>query len=381
MKIGIDCRMLGPEQGGLGRYVEQLVFQLSQTDFINQYVLFVRPQNVAAVKIGNPKFQYTKVVADLPWYGWREQIFFKKIITREKVDLMHFPHWNVPLGFNEQFVVTIHDLLLLEYPTRAASTLGPISYWFKNKMYKKVLKHAASQAAHILTTSEFTKQDIVKKLGIEPAKLTVTYQAPFLPQSEPAYAKVELQRGKWGVTKPYVLYVGVAYPHKNLEKLIDAWALVSYQTGQAYQLVLAGKNNYFYEQLKAKVRENQYPDIIFTDFIADEFLSGLYSGARLFVYPSLYEGFGLPPLEAWVCGLPVAASNQSCLPEVLVAGAFYFDPKSVEDMTTIITQALTDEPARTEIIRQSLLEIKRFSWESLVVKTLAVYNQSRAQAK
>lgn len=377
MKIGIDCRMLGPEQGGLGRYVEQLVFHLSQTDFINQYVLFVRPQNAAAVKIGNPKFQYTTVMADLPWYGWREQIFLKKIITREKVDLMHFPHWNVPLSYNEPFVVTIHDLLLLEYPTRAASTLGPISYWFKNKMYKKVLRHAANQAAHILTTSEFTKQDIVKKLGIEPNKLTVTYQAPFL--VKPGGQKISLE--KWGITKPYVLYVGVAYPHKNLEKLVEAWALVSQKTDQAYQLILVGKNNYFYEQLKIKVKENQYLNIIFTDFIPDVFLPELYTRARLFVYPSLYEGFGLPPLEAWVCGLPVAASNQSCLPEVLGTGAFYFDPNSAANMAEIMVQALENDQARAEVIKQAIQEIKRFSWENLTTQTLRVYKQSRAQAE
>lgn len=355
--------MLGSKQGGLGRYVEQLIFHLSLIDHDNEYVLFLRRENWDAVKVGDEKFKFTKVLADISWYGWQEQFLFSRLIRKAGVDVMHFPHWNVPLLFCGRFVVTIHDLLLLHYPTRAASRLGPIGYWFKNAAYRCVLKHAVKSARHILTTSEFTKQDIHKTLGVSLDKMTVTYQAPGQPQSL-------LSRNG---TKHYVLYVGVAYPHKNLDRLVEAWKIVQVKTNDKYQLILVGTKNYFYDRLEKKIDDEKIANVMLTGFVTDEDLSGLYRDARLYVFPSLYEGFGLPPLEAWTHNVPVAASNRTCMPEILGEGALYFDPESVEQMADAIIQGLTNEDVRSTLRENARIELQRYSGLDLAKQTLSVY--------
>lgn len=367
MKIGIDCRMLGPEQGGLGRYLEQLVYQLSLIDHTNEYVLFLRTTNFGAVKIGNEKFKYKKVLADIRWYGWKEQIEMPKILKREKLDLMHFPHWNIPIMYRDPFVVTIHDLIMYHYPRAEATTLGAIQYFIKEFVSRLVIRSAARRAKHILTTSEFTAQDIQKELAVKADRITVTYQAATIQKS------TEILSNLKGVTKPFVLYVGVAYPHKNLDRLVEAWPLIQAQTKSAYQLVLVGRENYFYKKLKTKVQTAGLTDIVFTDFVQDNELTHWYAKASLFVFPSLYEGFGLPPLEAWAHNVPVVAAKASCLPEILGTGALYFDPLSVEDMAKTLVHGLSDTETRAQIQRSATIEQKKYSWESCAQKTLGVY--------
>ncbi len=368
MKIGIDCRMLGPEQGGLGRYLEQLVYHLSLIDHTNEYVLFLRTVNFDAVKIGNEQFKYKKILADITWYGWKEQLYFPGIIKKAGVDLMHFPHWNFPVLYGGPFVATIHDLIMYHYPRAEATTLGPIAYFVKEKVSRFVTAQCIRRAKKVLVTSEFTATDIQKQFDIASEKMIVTYQAAVLPleskQTTSGFAKV---------TKPYILYVGSAYPHKNLNRLVEAWSLVQTQTNQQYQLVLIGKENFFYKKLKAKVEDLGLSDIVFTDFAQDAELGEWYAKASLFVFPSLYEGFGLPPLEAWTYNVPVAAAKASCLPEVLGTGALYFDPESVENMADTLVQGLTNTTLRAHVQYGASIEQKKYSWENCAQKTLAVY--------
>lgn len=369
MKIGIDCRMLGPEQGGLGRYLEQLVYHLSLIDHKNEYVLFLRKVNFESVHIGSSKFKYTKIVADIPWYGIKEQLVLPGIIKKSQIDLMHWPHWNFPLWYRGPLVVTIHDLIMYHYPRAEATTLGPLYYWIKEKISRVVIKKIIHQAAHILTTSEFTSQDIQTEFAISAKNITVTYQAATLP----VYTKDVNITTLPGVSKPYVLYVGAAYPHKNLERLIEAWPHVQKATNHAYQLVLIGRTNYFYKKLQDKVVARGLTDIVFTGFVQDSELPKWYAGARLFVFPSLYEGFGLPPLEAWTQAVPVLAAKASCLPEILRTGALYFDPNSVTSLVDSMILGLDNNTLRAHVLYCASLEQKKYSWESCAQKTLAVY--------
>ncbi len=378
MHIGIDARLYGPEQGGLGRYIEQLILHLEQIPTTDTFSIFLRSENWEAYQPKNKNFR--KVMADIPWYGWKEQVLLPKIFEREHVDIMHFPHWNIPLYYNQPFVVTIHDLLLLHFPTRAASTLGPVTYWFKQYMYKKVLRHAAQHAEHILATSEFTKQDIHHTLDIALKKITVTYQAAFL-KKEKGSAALQTTPVKWlerlGITKPYLLYVGVAYPHKNLDGLLTAWEIFCAKYGNNYQLVLAGKHNYFYKKLLANQRASKNENKpIFTGFVSDTELETLYKGAALYVFPSFYEGFGLPPLEAMSYNLPIAASNASCLPEILGEAAVYFDPHQPTEMAAVFFKTLTDQAMRHALIAAGQKRYPRFSWKKLAEKTAETYRAS-----
>jgi len=391
MKIGIDARVFGPKQGGLGRYIEQLVLNLEKIDHAiayaktttpqttNEYVIFLRKENFNEYEPTAPNFK--KVLADVPWYGWREQILLPRILKKEKADLMHFPHWNVPLFYRRPFVVTIHDLLLLHYPTRAASTLGPLSYFFKNTAYRLVLNSAVRHAQHILTPCEFVKGDIVKTLNIKAEKISVTLLAP----------PTNLKSSNFNntpppslPTQPYILYVGVAFPHKNLLGLIRAWKIFNEKFDNSYRLVLVGNENYFYRQLKNHPLVKELSAIggpasggknkpIFTGFVPDSQLAHFYQNASLYAFPSLYEGFGLPPLEAMQYDLPVVSSNATCLPEILQDAALYFNPIDPVDMATKINTALTDENLRQNLKNNGQKLLKKYSWQTTAEQTLQIY--------
>jgi len=373
MKIGIDARMLGPKQGGLGRYIQQLVAHLEKIDNKNEYFIFLRRDNWEEYQPTNQNFK--KVLADIGWYGWKEQFIFPGIIKKQQLDLMHFPHWNVPIFYNDNFVVTIHDLLLLHFPTHRASTLGPMSYWLKNKLFRLTLSHAVNKAKKIITISEFTKQDIEQTLHIKKEKITTTYLSPFSQKldSEPPFSVYQ----KYEINKPYWLYVGVAYPHKNLEKLVDAWEIFCQQHGHTYHLVLSGKKNYFYNQLEKYIENKKIKDIILTDFVPDDELPELYRNASLYVFPSLYEGFGLPPLEAMQYDLPVIASNRTCLPEILEEAAVYFNPDDPHAITTAANLVIKDRDTRAKLIDQGQKILQKYSWLRTAEQTLEIYESAK----
>jgi glycosyltransferase involved in cell wall biosynthesis len=189
----------------------------------------------------------------------------------------------------------------------------------------------------------------------------------------PPAATVDVKT-KYHITKPYALYVGVAYPHKNLSGLIKAWDIFVKKYGNDYQLVLGGKFNYFYHQLQNDPLTKKLGDsIILTDFIPDADLGPLYQNAALYVFPSLYEGFGLPPLEAMVYQLPVASSNLTCLPEILQDAAAYFDPKNYPQMADVIHRAFTDQNLRSRLIAAGQKVIHNYSWQNTAKITWDIY--------
>lgn len=372
MRIGIDARMLGKGYG-IGRYIEQLILHLIEIDRENQYVLFIKDVRTYE------RYEITKkckiVLANIPWYSWAEQVKFKKIIKKEKIDLMHFPHWNVPLLYNDPFVVTIHDLIMFHYPRPEATTLGSIKFWLKDKIHRLVLRHAVKKAKKIIAVSEFTKRDVAKTLSVPEDKIQVIYQAPFGNEYKVESIKYKVLE-KYGIDKPYILYVGAAYPHKNLEGLLKAWQLFGKKYGEDYQLVLAGKEDYFYNRLKTNKLISQLTNKpIFTGFVSDDELEALYSQADLYIFPSLFEGFGLPALEALAHCLPVASSNRTSLPEILGEAALYFDPENIEQMADVIYVGLTNEDIRFELKNNARDELKRYSLEKMAGEISALYKR------
>lgn len=363
MKIGIDCRMMS-SNFGIGRYVQQLVKYLLEIDQENQYVLFVNSANYDECEIAN-NTNIKKVIADIPWYSWQEQTKFKKIIDQEKVDLMHFPHWNIPLLYNKPFVVTIHDLIMYHYARPEATTRGRIMFWIKDKVHRIVVKRAVKKAKKIIVTSEFTKQDVRNTLKAPFEKMSVTYQAPFELKIEDLRFKNEV------IDKPYVMCVGSAYPHKNLEGLLKAWQIFKEKYNTDYKLILVGRSSYFYNNLKSKILNLK--SVVHLDNVSDDELINLYQNASLYVFPSLYEGFGLPPLEAMQNGAVVASSNRSCLPEVLGEAAIYFDPENYEQMAEVIYNGLTNENTRFELKNSAQNLLKTYSWSKLAKETLNIY--------
>ena len=376
MRIGIDARFFGTVRKGLGRYTQKLVENLEKVDGNNsasltdrQYFIFLRRENWDEYQPKNKNF--TKVLADVPWYSLREQIFLPRIFKKYQLDLLHSPHFNVPIFYKGKFVVTIHDLILLHYPTRRASTLSPLIYLLKKLAYHTVIKHAINKSKMIIAVSNHTKNDIRKYFGISEKKIRTTYEAVGIIGAQPDLPTKNVLE-KYGIMKPYLLYVGNAYPHKNLERLVLVFREFS-KKHPHLNLVFVGKEDYFYKTLKKFVQENRVKRVIFADYIPDCDMPIVYREALLYIFPSLYEGFGLPPLEAMARGLPVASSNASCLPEILGDAAVYFDPEGMAQMSETIERAIADGELRKELITKGREQIKKYSWEKMARETLEVY--------
>jgi glycosyltransferase involved in cell wall biosynthesis len=369
MRIGIDARFFGSIGKGLGRYTQKLIENIEALDDQNQYFVFLRKENWEEYQPRNKNFQ--KVLADIPWYGLREQFQFPKIIKKHKLDLMHFPHFNVPVFYKGKFVVTIHDLILLHHSTKRASTLSPFFYFFKKTAYNFVIRRAVRKSEKIIAVSKHTKGDIEKYFGTPSEKIIVTYEAIDASQkalSEPGEKILK----KYGIMKPYLLYVGNAYPHKNLERLVLVFREIRKKHPHLH-LVFVGKEDYFYRRLKKFVSDNFAKNVIFADYVPDDHLGIVYRDALLYVFPSLYEGFGLPPLEAMARNIPVASSSASCLPEILGEAAAYFDPKAMSEMAETIEKAIVDGELRRELMEKGQEQIKKYSWKKMARETLNIY--------
>ncbi len=397
MIIGIDARFYGGALAkGLGRYTEELIDHLLDADTTNRYVFFMQPEGVA---LWNTKIAQRPdvaqrveiVLAPYRWYTLKEQIEMPKLFRKHAVDLMHFPHFNVPLFYRRPFVVTIHDLIILHFPTKRASTLGPLVYAVKQFMAKRVLSHAAKNAEHVITVSEFSKKDICQYFHIPESRVSVTYESAH----EYSFAGVDVveteeeQRAqdiavaqRYGISGSYVLYVGNAYPHKNVEQLITVAHIAKEQARDDVQFVLVGKKDYFYERIEKMIQEYGVEDSVhMVGYVPDEDLGALYRCAAAYIFPSLYEGFGLPPLEAMQYGTPVICSTSSCLPEIVGDAAYPIDPSSPSGILQAIEEVCHREDVRDQLIAKGYARLKQFSWKRMAIQTLDIYNQYGPKTK
>lgn len=367
MNIGIDARFYGTLGKGLGRYTSELIRHLETVDSKNTYVIFLRRENFDEYAPKNPRF--TKALAEFPWYTWREQLLYPLWLRRYKLDLMHFPHFNVPMLYRRPFVVTVHDLILREHPTTRATTLGPVAYRLKYLAYRAVIRRALAAARTIITVSRFTKNEIEHKYPFcRNKKVAVTYEA--------CADRFRNSGVRTPAGAPYALYVGNAYPHKNLERLIEAFAAFR-KKNPDYALVLVGAKDYFYERLEAEARKkNMAEGVTFFGQASDDELDKLYAGAAFYVFPSMHEGFGLPPLEAMCKDVPVASSSAGSMPEILKDAACYFDPRDTNAIASALEKIAGDAMLRRSLVAKGKERAAAFSWRRCAEETLAVYQES-----
>ncbi len=385
-RIGIDARFYGPLGKGLGRYTQEIVDGVIALDHESEYVIFLSRENFDDFVPANPRVR--KVLADVRWYTLAEQFVMPRLISAERLDLIHFPHFNVPVRCPVPFVVTIHDLILTKFPTRRASTLGPLLYALKNFSYRYVISRAVNKARRIIAVSEFTKNDIAQQFGISPDRISMIYEGVSKLDSavDSAFAAKlapeEVLSG-YCILEPYLLYVGNAYPHKNLEALIRVF-LRLYERQPSLKLVLVGRDDYFYSRLKeyaASLKAWSASDpaqgpVIFPGYVPDRDLVMLFKRALLYVFPSKYEGFGLPPLEAMALGCPVASSNATCLPEILGNAARYFDPENDDAIEAVLTELIARPELSQELAERASEQVKKYDWRLAATQTLAVYHNS-----
>ncbi len=370
MRIGIDARFFGPIGKGLGRYTQKLVENLEKIDSENEYFVFLRKENFNEY---NPvKKNFKKVLADFKWYSFEEQLKFPKLLKKHNLDLMHFTHFNIPILYRGKFIATIHDLILLHFPTIKNSRLNPIFYRLKFMAYRMVIKHAIKRSNRIITVSNFTKTDIIKNFKrIPEEKLIVTYEAA------EDYCMLSPDKddeilSRYGIMKPYIMYVGNAYPHKNLEKLAEGFA-VALSKYSGLHLVLVGKDDFFYSRLRNFIKNKNIHNVIFVGYVPDHELDTLFHNASAFVWPSLYEGFGLPPLEAMSKGIPVISSDHPCMREVLADSVYYFNGKKVSAIADAIEKILSDNSLREKLIKKGYFQVNKYSWKNMANKTLEAY--------
>jgi glycosyltransferase involved in cell wall biosynthesis len=373
MKIGIDARFFGPSSKGLGRYTQKLITHLEHIDNENEYVVFLRKQNFDEFKPLNDRF--TKVCADYQWYSIAEQTLFPFMLYKYKCDIVHFPHFNVPIFYFKKFIVTIHDLILLRYPTKKSSTHSFLLYWFKFWMYKIVITSAIIKAKKIIAVSEFTKRDLCLQYKLACNKTIVTYEAAEITQTNIDNGEIILK--KYGIIEPYMLYVGNAYPHKNLDCLVDAFSIYVENGGIVKNLILVGCNDYFYKNLRQYIKNKDVSNIIILETITDELLKILYIKANFFVFPSLYEGFGLPPLEAQLFSIPVLSSNHECMIEILsTQGALFCDTTDVNDFAKSMQKISMNKKLRLNLIEIGNKNAKKYSWSKMAQQTYNIYRNN-----
>jgi|GEM_PF-296794 len=466
MKIGIDCRMFSSSFTGIGRYTFELVENLqrlaaqanqnpvpSSSSATNarahssslsphQFVLFFNEPEFSSYTPKNPNFK--KVLVNAKHYSIKEQTKFLKILKRENLDLMHFTHFNAPLRYDKPFIVTIHDLTHTLFPGRKMTSFP------YRVAYKMVVKNAVRRARRIIAVSKNTKEDLIKILKVDPSKIDVIYEGVNdefhqLDDEKRKEAEKSLS-AKYGINKPFLLYTGVHRYHKNLPRLVEAFKIVSDKFSKSgkssanqvdpevrtthelsssittpltnararhLQLVITGKKDPLYPEAEKLVKSfNLEEKVIFTGLIPEEEIIALYNLASTYVFPSLYEGFGLPILEAFACGTPVAASNVSSIPEIAgqtsapqhtqslpgqtlsvrpqdlqfspnaqrspeaqsSPNAILFDPTDIQDIAAKIEQILDSPTLQKRLIAGGLKRVKDFSWEKMAKEIFGLYN-------
>lgn len=366
MRIGIDARLYS--QTGVGRYIRNLIYQLKLIDTRNYYVIFLNSKDYGKFELPSGRWEKRKV--DIHWHSLAEQTKFPNIILREKCDLIHFPYFSIPLLYDGKFIVTVHDLIMNHFDTGRVSTWPTPIYKIKQLGYKIVFKNALSKSCKIITVSQASKRELIKHYHVPEDKIIVTYEA-----SEPRLANVDPPKNLLHPTpRSYILYVGNAYPHKNLNRLLNVFKNIQ-ERFPKIQLVMVGQIDTFYKRLEKETKVKKVPRVTFTGEVTDNNLAWLYSNALCFVFPSLMEGFGLPPLEAMSYGCPVVAANVSSIPEVCDEACLYFDPTNEIDIEQKITQILDDKNKilKEKLIQKGFVQIKRYNWEKTALETLKAY--------
>ena len=364
MRIGIDARKL--HDFGIGTYIRNLLRQLARMDRQTEFVLLCRPEDREMLAALGENFR--PVVATAGNYSVAEQVTIPWALKREGVTLFHAPHYVLPPLVRCQSVVTIHDCIHLMFPQYLPNRVA-LTY------AKTSIDMAARRATRVMTVSESSKRDILRFVDTEPEKIDVIYNAyddRFA--IDPREEEVVRVSERYQLQSEFVLYAGNVKPHKNLERLIEAFYLVRKRGLDHLKLVLIGDEISKYTALRRAVHKYQLHKYVrFLGYLPEETLAVMYRLAGVFVFPSLYEGFGLPPLEAMASGTPVVTSNVSSLPEVAGDAAVLVDPYDPRAISDGIYRVLTDERLRRDLRHKGVARAGQFSWEQSVRRVRAIY--------
>ncbi|HEY75169.1 MAG TPA: glycosyltransferase family 4 protein [Thermoflexia bacterium] len=368
MRIYLDVSAAVHRRAGLGRYAESLARALVAAE-PDRYGLFYNRERGIEPLAGLEHLP-TRTVA-LGYKPWRMAVWLGQL-TRVGFDrllsdalLFHATeHLLLPLR-SIPTVLTVHDLIFRHLPDHHK----PLNRWYLNLAMPLYCR----RATHVIAVSAHTRDDLVASYGLLPEKITVIYEAAaphFRPQPP---EKVAAVRARYGLPERYILSVGTIEPRKNLSRMLAAFERV-YEEGLTDGWVIVGKRGWLYGDFFSRLEQSPVRGaVLFPGYVPDEDLPAVYAGAQALVFPSLYEGFGLPVLEAMACGTPVLASRGSSIPEVGGEAALYFDPLDTEEMTEAILRLLRDPVLREEMRERGFVQARRFSWSKAAAETVAVY--------
>jgi glycosyltransferase involved in cell wall biosynthesis len=364
VRIAIDARKL--HDYGIGTYVRNLLRQLARIDPSSEYVVLSTPADAALVAQVGANFRAVPVGASP--YSIAEQLTVPSVLRRERPDVFHTPHYVLPPLATCPSVVTIHDCIHLRFPQYLPSR-------FAYLYARAFMWSAAHRSARVLTVSEASKRDILEFFSIPDDKVTVVHNAIDerfgVPPPEDEVVRV---RERYQLHEQYALYVGNIKPHKNLERLIEAFHQLRQEGFPHLRLLIIGDEISKFAALRRAVhRYKLHKHVRFLGFVPDRTLAVLYRLAAVFVFPSLYEGFGLPPVEAMASGTPVVTSNVSSLPEVVGDAAILIDPYDPAAIAEGMRQVLTDPDLRAELIVRGLARAHQYSWERSVQRIHDIY--------
>jgi glycosyltransferase involved in cell wall biosynthesis len=359
-KIVIDAREYS---SSTGRYVRKLLEYLVQvdTDLSHKYVVLLKPKDMDSYQPKSKRF--TKQVCRWKEFGFGEQIGLAWQLYRLRPDIVHFGMTQQPLLYFGKTITTIHDLTTTRFRNPSKNKWV---FKIKQQIYIVMTKIVARKSAVIITPTEFVREDVAKFANINSRKIIATHEAvdPFDEKEEEI---PEL------VGKEFIIFNGRPLPHKNLRRLMKAFALV-HNDKPDLQLVIAGKKDASFRSYERLAKRLEIIDsVLFTDFIPDSQLAWALSNAKAYVYPSLSEGFGLPGLEAMQYGTPLISSKATCLPEVYGDSAEYFDPRDVADMAAKIQKVLGSEKRQKELVALGKKQITKYSWKRMSEQTRDIY--------
>lgn len=385
MKIGINTYFFKFPASGSGQYLLHLLQALAEVDQKNEYIL-LDPQPISAKAVSlitfphlvTPAPQIARRNASIEKLIW-EQFTAPWAARKAEVDLLYVPYFAPPFFSGLPSVITIHDVIPLRLPQYRTDP--------KMKAYLQLITRAARKATLIITVSQHAKQDMLDALKLPAERIRVIYEAAgdeYHPISDAAV--LSKARDRYGLNRRYILYLGGLDQRKNVPQLVRAFAQIFRQLGDPnLQLLIAGNPD--------KLNEALFPDprpvaadlgitgqIIYR-FIEEEDKPAIYSGASLFVFPSLYEGFGLTPLEAMSCGTPVICSNRTSLPEVVGDAAINFDPDNVREMVQAMHSVLTNDELQADLRARSLKRAAQFNWHKTAVETIATFEEAFVRSK
>ena len=379
MKIGIDARLYS--QAGIGRYIRNILLALVKIDQNNNYVVYLGEEDISNFKFSILNFQKRKIQvksANYPWYSVSEQICFPIRLYKDKLDLLFVPHFNAPVLYFKKTVVTVHDMIMhKEIPSLEVSTRPAPLFNFRRFVYKIVFFFSILKAKKIFVPTRYVGELLLNYAHFNVAsKIIVTPEAV-----DPVFVnindKLSFDLTRVGVNKPYLLYVGSAYPHKNLKDLVIAFKNVLPNFEEKVQLIILGKRDIFLGRLREFSKSLGLEEsVIFPSFVEgmekvnDSVLKSFYQNANSYITASLDEGFNLTPLEAIANGIPCAISDIPAHREIYQGAALFFNPLSIKEIEEALVKIVQDQKLRASLTKDGTILLSKYSWGKTARTTL-----------